>query len=30
VKATGTLAATGRGEQAQIRGDEEHVDEQCG
>jgi glutamate carboxypeptidase len=30
VKSTGTLAATGRGEQSQIRGDEEHVDERCG
>jgi glutamate carboxypeptidase len=30
VNATGTFAATGRGEQSQIRGDEEHVDERCG
>ncbi|HEY6524807.1 MAG TPA: M20/M25/M40 family metallo-hydrolase [Solirubrobacteraceae bacterium] len=30
VSATGTLAATGRGEQSQIRGEEEHVDERCG
>lgn len=30
VSATGTLAATGRDDQSQIRGDEEHVDEQCG
>jgi hypothetical protein len=30
VSATGTLAATGRDEQSQIRGEEEHVDERCG
>ena len=30
VNVTGTLAATGRGEQSQIRGDEDHVDERCG
>ncbi len=30
VNATGTIAATGRGEQSQIRGDEEHVDERFG
>ncbi len=30
VNVTGTLAATGRGEQSQIRGDEADVDERCG
>jgi glutamate carboxypeptidase len=30
VNATGTLAATGRGEHSQIRGEEDHVDEQFG
>ncbi|HEX3690423.1 MAG TPA: M20/M25/M40 family metallo-hydrolase [Solirubrobacteraceae bacterium] len=30
VSATETLAATGRGEQSQIRGEEEHVDERFG
>jgi glutamate carboxypeptidase len=30
VNATGTFAATGRDEQSQIRGEEEHVDERCG
>jgi glutamate carboxypeptidase len=30
VSATGTLAATSRDEQSPIRGEEEHVDEQCG
>jgi hypothetical protein len=30
VNTTGTLAATGRGEQSQIGGDEEHVDERVG
>jgi glutamate carboxypeptidase len=30
VNTTGTLAAAGRSEQSQIRGEEEHVDERCG
>ena len=30
VNVTGTLAATGRGEQSQIRGEEDHVDERFG
>jgi glutamate carboxypeptidase len=30
VNATGTFAVTGRDEQSQIRGEEEHVDERCG